>query len=129
MTKRRAVALGVFTAWPFLYMILFMSSILMAILADLASTGPAGEPPDVFLFIIPLHLLTMLEIFALMIFYVIYLFKTDAVPQDKKALWAAVILLGGMVSMPVFWYLYVWRQTSRSSPEPLAEGAAGDRAP
>jgi hypothetical protein len=44
---------------------------------------------------------------ALIAFHIVYLFKTNRVPKDKKALWAAVIFLGNMVAIPVFWYLYV----------------------
>jgi hypothetical protein len=46
--------------------------------------------------------------FGLIAFYILFLFKTDRVPQDKKALWAAVLLLGNMLAMPVFFFLYVW---------------------
>jgi hypothetical protein len=36
------------------------------------------------------HLLTILLTFALLTFYVFFLFKTDRVASDKKALWAVV---------------------------------------
>ena len=59
----------------------------------------------------------MLEIIALLVIYVAYLFKTDRVGQDKKALWAVVLLLGNIVAMPVFWYLYIWKKPERGIPE------------
>lgn len=57
-----------------------------------------------------LHLLTILETMGLLAFYITYIFKTDRIPQDKKALWAVVVFLGNMLAMPVFWYLYIWSE-------------------
>jgi len=65
--------------------------------------------PLIFKFILPLHLFTMLEIFVLIAIYIMHIFKTDVVVQDKKALWAVVIFCGNMIAMPVYWYLYIWK--------------------
>ncbi len=51
----------------------------------------------------------MIECWALVIAYIVYVFKTRHVPAEKKALWAAVLLFGNIIAMPVFWFLYVWR--------------------
>ncbi len=61
--------------------------------------------------IFPLHFLTMIWILLLIAVYIRHIFKTEAVPQDKKALWAVVIFCGNMVAMPVYWYLYIWKKT------------------
>lgn len=45
---------------------------------------------------------------GLLISYIIYLFKTGHVPKDKKVLWAVVLFMGNAVSMPIFWFIYVW---------------------
>lgn len=121
MTRGRAIALGLFTLWPFVYAVLFMSSILFFVVADIATAVSPAESPDAFLLIFPLHLLTMLEILVLQVIYVVYLFGTDRVRQDKKALWAAVLILGNMIAMPVFWYLYVWRRPDDAGAEVMAE--------
>jgi hypothetical protein len=63
--------------------------------------------------------------FGLIAFYIVFLFKTDRVPQDKKALWAAVIFLGNMVAMPVFFYFYVWPE---QWPRTKAEASTGPSA-
>mgnify|MGYP001496655692 CR=1 FL=1 len=46
---------------------------------------------------------------ALIVSYIVCLFKTSNVPNDKKPLWAVVIFMGHFLAMPIFWYLYVWR--------------------
>ena len=106
-------------------MILFMCMMVGMMVSDF-SDGHSSGPPFAFKVIFPLHLLTMLEIFVLLAIYVLYLFKTDRVRQDKKALWAVVLFLGNMMAMPVFWYLYIWKEPEQSTPEP---GADGDRVP
>jgi hypothetical protein len=57
------------------------------------------------------------------------------VPNDKKALWAAVLFFGNMVALPVYWYLYIWREppSAASAPpsspttEPNKEGRTNDQ--
>jgi hypothetical protein len=100
------------TAWPIVYMFLFFifvfGSVFWAAHSPAGDKGHAAGPPVAFLVLMAAHLGTILETFGLLAFYVTFLFKTERVPQDKKALWAAVLFLGNMVAMPVFFYLYVW---------------------
>ncbi len=86
------------------------------------NNNPSAEPPIIMMVIFPLHFFTMFEIFVLIAIYIFYLFKTDVVPQDKKALWAVVLFLGNMISMPIFWYLYIWKKLrEKDTPEQPAE--------
>jgi len=45
----------------------------------------------------------MLESLVLFVIYIVHLFKTDRVPNNKKALWAVVLFLGSMIAMPICW--------------------------
>ena len=63
-----------------------------------------------FMLIIPLHLLTMLLIMALTVFYMVNVFRNDLVDKDKKVLWGVVLFMGNMIAMPIYWYLYIWRE-------------------
>ena len=109
MTKGKAVTLGIFSVWPILYMILFMGTIFIMMAATFAGHPPRDSQQKILMVILPLHLFTILEIFALVPIYLFYLFKSDVVAHDKKALWAVVIFSGNMISMPIFWYLYIWK--------------------
>jgi len=109
MSRGKAITLAVFTIWPILYMILFMGAMFTMMALSFSGTSPSSEPP-IMMIILPLHFLTMLEIFVMIIIYIIHIFKTEKVPQDKKALWAVVIFLGNMIAMPIYWYLYIWKQ-------------------
>ena len=110
MSKGKAIALAVFTAWPILYMFLFIVVGFGFTVLGIFSGGHFSEPPILVMIIFPLHFLTMLEMMGLMVIYIVHLFKTDRVPQDKKALWAVVLLLGNVLAMPVYWYFYIWKE-------------------
>ncbi len=129
MSRGKAITLGIFTAWPFVFLVIFTVAMFATFLSDISSSAAEPEPPLLFFLVIPLQLLTMLVVFILVIIYVVFLFRTETVSQDKKALWAAVLILGNMIAMPVFWYLYVWKQPKEPSPEQLAEGDAKGSAP
>jgi hypothetical protein len=126
MTLSRPLALlvGVLTLWPVVYLLLFFGFVATSFLWVAWTDGPtAGHSPVLPLAVSLLfgaHFATILLMFVLIAFYIAYLFKTDRVPQDKKALWAVVLFLGNMLTMPVFFYLYVWPShrptTSRSTP-------------
>lgn len=64
------------------------------------------------------HFGTMLLIAALVTFYIVHVFKSSALLGQKQALWAVVLLLGTVIAMPVYWYLYVWREAARTNSLP-----------
>lgn len=97
--------LGALGLLPIIYMIFFFVSIG-------SSVGSRNGAPDDFELLFRLHLATMALIFAQLIFYIIYLFRTQRVPQGKKALWAVVLFMGNMIAIPIFWFLYVWCEPS-----------------
>ena len=124
MTKGKAITLGIFSIWPIIYMFIFMASMFLMVATTAIHHGQASHasgPPLFFLIIFPLHFLTILEIFILLAIYITYLFKTDVVPKDKKALWAVVLFLGHMIAMPIFWHLYIWKNI-KSEPAVSADG-------
>lgn len=61
------------------------------------------------------HAVAILWFLSTLVFYAVYLYKTDRVPAEKKLLWATLIVLGYTVSMLVFWYVYIWREPKKTS--------------
>ncbi|HEX7334478.1 MAG TPA: hypothetical protein VF290_23455 [Pyrinomonadaceae bacterium] len=122
MKQLTKLLLGLLTLWPFAYVILFF----VVILAEffMAGSGQPGPPPLIAL-IFPLHILTMLLIMALLVFYIVNVFRNNRVENDKKVLWAVVLFMGGMIAMPIYWYMYIWKEApvfSNRSPEQLVGG-------
>jgi len=74
------------------------------------AVGGSEKSPvfDNFGIFIAIHLSVMMLMFLLMAFYIVFLFKTDAVKVEIKALWAIALFMGGPIAMPIFWYLYIW---------------------
>ncbi|MFZ2491886.1 MAG: hypothetical protein WA208_10410 [Thermoanaerobaculia bacterium] len=100
------ILVALLTVLPSIYMALFFASFFVSVAA-----GPDRNPVfDHFELFMAIHLGVMVLMLALLAFYTVFLFKTDAVRNDMKALWAVVLFFGAPVSMPIFWYLYVWRQ-------------------
>jgi hypothetical protein len=113
MNKPAKIALAVASVWPFVWMFIFMMFIFgmmffMSSHSEMSDRHQRMPLPVMLLF--AGHFLTMLFIFALTAFYIVYLFKTDRVPQDKKALWAVVLFFANIFAFPIFWYLYIWRE-------------------
>jgi hypothetical protein len=114
MNKTIALAWGAASVLPFAFMLFFMTSIMIE-----PSTDDFEEHSAQFDFVFQIGMWANASIFALLISYIVYLFKTDHVPKDKKALWAVVLFMGHVLAMPIFWYIYVWSPLShdRSSDE------------
>ena len=104
MKKSSKIFLALATIWPFLYMILFMGVAISSIFLQ------GNEPGYIWAIIIPLHILTMLWIICLTVFYMVNVFRNDRVNKDMKVLWAVVLFMGSIIAMPIYWYLYIWRE-------------------
>jgi len=118
MSRDKAILLGILTAWPLVYMGIFMLSVFGMFLSG-------GHPATLFPFaaLMVLHLLTMLLVVVLLVIYIVYVFQSDRVPQDLKALWAVVLFLGNAVAMMVFWYIYIWKQPEPKDDSQLLGGS------
>jgi len=108
--KTKKIALLIVTILPILYMFFFMSFIFITMLTSFSGKAPSKDMFDFFPVIFVAHFGMILLSFALIAFYIYYLFKTERVEKDKKALWAVILFLGSFFAMPIFWYLYIWRE-------------------
>ena len=113
MKKPAKIALAIASVWPLIWMMIFFSAIFGMMFWSSShpkgGDGGRGMPLAVMLFFGG-HFLTMLLMFGLTAFYIVYLFRTDRIAQDKKALWAIVLFMGNILAFPIFWYLYIWKE-------------------
>jgi hypothetical protein len=93
--KPLKVALLLLTLWIPLYMIGFMFMVGSMTLVD-------------FDLLWKLHTGTMAASFITMIVYIVHLFKTRRVPNDKKALWGLALFCGAPIAMPIYFFAHVW---------------------
>ncbi len=131
MKKSTKVLLGIATIWPVLYMFLFMAAMLLVFAFNAGPPGSAprlpGSPllPVGFVGLIVVHLMTILGTLALTVFYIIRVFKTERLDQNLKIMWMLLLFFAGMFAQPVFWYLYIWRETVGPSSQNRAQLTPG----
>lgn len=120
MKRSNVVVLGILSIWPLIYIFLAIMFIFSGIINHLS----IGSSEEKFLFVSIVHIATILEIFGLMAFYIYWIFKTNLIAGDKKALWAVVLFCANMIAIPVFWYLYFWKVQSTVPQQTAADDAA-----
>lgn len=114
MSKSKKIVLGIFTMWPIVYMGIFFLFVFSQTFLSF-SAGEKNEPPTGFFLIFILHFLTIILLLVLLFIYIKNVFKNDSISQDKKAFWAAVLFLGNMIAMPIYWYRYIWKEQKKNS--------------
>jgi len=113
MRKSTKLLIGIATLWPLLYMVLFFGFMFYMIFP----LWNGAEPDEKLFFIIfPIHMLTMIVVVALEVFYIVNVFRNDRVNKDMKVLWAIVLFMGNMIAMPIYWFLYIWREPKALAP-------------
>lgn len=71
--------------------------------------------PFGFAVFIAMHMGTILLMFVLMPLYILLAVKDASHDQTMRIVWIVLMATTGMLVMPVYWYLYVWRK-----PPPIA---------
>lgn len=108
MIKGKALVLAVFTAWPLLYAALLVHAVIFVVLPGFvgarSSTAPLLAPSTLIALLLP----TILEFSVLIAGYIGHLLSNDKVSQNTKAVWTVILLLGNVIAMPVYWYIYIW---------------------
>jgi len=104
--SRGRVALGVATAWPPVYFVVFIGFIVVSFF--LQKDASSEDPLNVaFAVLLVAHLLTMGLSLALLGAYVFDVFRNPRVQEDLRVLWVVVVILANALAMPVYWALYL----------------------
>lgn len=117
MGKTAKVLLGIATVWPLIYVFIFFAFVFSSAILAMNGSAVIGDPSSGFGTIFILHMFTILLMFVLLAIYIVNVFNNDHVENDKKALWAVVLFLGNLIAMPIYWYLYIWRDTPGTEAE------------
>jgi len=89
--RSRDAVLGVLACWP---------------LAFLASSVVAGGPTSVHGV---LALPTLLLVVGLVVGFVRHATRSFSVPRGQRSWWAAGLVVGALVVLPVYWWRFIWR--------------------
>jgi hypothetical protein len=59
-----------------------------------------------------LHGLTMLIGLFLLVFYIIHAIRNSKIEGMEKIIWILIIAVAGFVTMPIYWYVHIWKEGS-----------------
>ena len=104
------IALGILTVLPIISVLYSFSVLFPSINAQ-----PQFIEPDQFNKIFSVHVLSSILALCLLIFYIVHLFRSETIANDKKALWAVVLFFGNLLAMIVYWCLYIWPEKPRTN--------------
>lgn len=110
-SRRARGWLGLATAWPLAYVLVFLAwracRLWFAVRGWHALAAGFSAPMAAAL---GLHVATLVLAGLLTVVYAIDLAGTPRVVDEQRLPWVLLLLLLGVVVMPAYWYLYVWRE-------------------
>ena len=111
LNRRLKLVLGLATIWPLLYLVIFFGFFALTFIPIILS-GPEQTPDQTTFFtafgvIFVLHLATIILSLLLMALYIVDVLKSDRIAENRKALWAIVLFFGGLLALPIYWYMFV----------------------
>ena len=118
-SRKRRLILGLLTAWPLAYVLIFLAAppLRLWFVARGWKALSDGLTP-LMLGGLAMHVTTLVVAGALVLVYAMHLSGTKRVPEPQKLPWLLLLVLASVVSMPVYWALYVWPEpkTPEASP-------------
>ncbi len=114
MKKSVKIILGFITLWPIIYVVLFITFI--CVLIFLPIVNELSESSDINIFtvlIFILHGLTVFTMFGLIVFYFIHAMMNQKLEGLEKVTWIIVMVMVGVVTMPIYWYVHIWKEGSK----------------
>ncbi len=103
------LVLGAASFYPLVVWLTLMGSLVAAFAATAYGQRPNG-PPSWSVGVLGIHLITVICLIALEVFYIRDAYRNPGVAGGRRGLWAVVLLMGNVVAMPIYWYLYIWKQ-------------------
>ncbi|HIC98041.1 MAG TPA: hypothetical protein EYP11_06570 [Aquificaceae bacterium] len=111
MKRGAKFILGLATLVPAVY----FPSLLFTPLGEIFSTSPVSpEAPLWVLYFAAFHFFMYLYMGFLLALYMINLLGRKDVGRTTKALWSIALVVGNVLTMLLYWYLYIHRSSSDS---------------
>jgi hypothetical protein len=108
MSRTKKLLIGFATFWPMCALVLFYAGIFCMIFLVAGNHGRApGESlfgPGVIFFLV-----NVVWVISLLVGYIGHVYRNEQIEPEAKLVWALVIFFGSLFAMPVYWYIYIWR--------------------
>jgi hypothetical protein len=108
MSRPRALLLGVVTAIPACWMVVWLGYFAYGFL----STGPWPAFDVMYAGMIADIVLTV----ALSVFYVRHALRNEHLVGDERAVWTIFLIALNAFSQPVYWFRYIWHTRGAAGP-------------
>jgi len=110
VTRGRTLALGVLTLLPLVMLVVCLALFAWTFTTLLSNPPPRGAgPPPQFLYLFGTQCLYFAALLGLAAFYALHALRNPRLAPARRPLWLVVLFLGAPLSMPAYWYLYLWR--------------------
>ena len=113
MNKPAKLLLGIATLLPLAYTIFLFISLFLHITSLIFGVPKRNIFLELFDTMFIVHLVTMLWIIVLTVFYIGPVVKNPVLKNEMKARWVVVVLMGSVFGIPVYWYLNIWRDRKK----------------
>lgn len=115
MSQGNKLLLGFLAFFPIVYLVgfvLYMLVMVGAMFRDLNDPDPSAMLWffSSFFLIFGLHMLAVLVTIVQFVVYLVLALQNPRLVGDQRLIWIVVILLGGMLAAPAYWYLQIWKQ-------------------
>jgi hypothetical protein len=114
MKKIKILLLGIASLWPALYTLAFFGFLLFLVFSLDKNDGQMAF--TLFASMMVLHFFTILEAFGIMAYCLYHVYHNKNIREELKAFWACILVLGAVITLPVYWYYFIYKP-SRSSGE------------
>ena len=98
---------------PIGLLILFLTLIPLIYSGFVFFVFKSNTDKDIQLLLFIAHFPFTIYMVGLIGFYIRYIFKNRRIDQEKKALWTIIIFFANLFVMPIFWYLYIWKDPEK----------------
>lgn len=107
MNRRGRIVLGVVAFAPLVSLLIFW-----AIHRYWHSTGIDLDPLPAILIVLAIAMLLGL---GLVVLFVLQVLRDTSMNIGRQALWVRGLCFAGVLTLPLFWYRYVWRASERAA--------------
>lgn len=109
--KAQKILLGIASGWPVVYIFLFFA-LIFGMIVLLPGGGGELDPifRDGFAVLMVVHMLTIVLSLGLTVLYIVHVVKNTRLDGNMRIIWILLLLFGGMIAGPVYWYLQIWKE-------------------
>jgi hypothetical protein len=120
MTRARVRWMGLLATLP----LVSITVMFVAFFATFASAAMqrgmrSDEPPMMLLAMFPLQCVVMVTWVGALVLYVLDVFRNPHVPESLRPVWVLLFFFMGMLTVPLYWFLYLWQPLRRARERPV----------